>query len=142
MDKNFDVKFLNYGLEIILDNEDTIIFTLLYSQKYGISLFQEDKPLSGDISPDDIISNINEDEIIKEIFILDFGINILDVTGQRKYLPINIKKIKIFNNSNDNLFTIVGDLIKYNKETARKYNLDELHAYDYYISPIKIKKNF
>lgn len=136
-DKDFDIRFSGYGLELVLKNDDVLIFTLYYSNKYGVSLLAEDKPLEGDINPDEVINNINTEEIIKELFISEEGISTLDVTGTRKNLPINIKEVNVFDK--DSPFPLAGSIIKYNREIANKYGLNELYAYDYF--NINAKKN-
>ena len=130
--KNNGVKFPGYGVEIILKNDDALLFTLYYSKQYGVSLLVEDKPYEGNINPDEIMSNISEEEIIKEITILEKGISTLDAAGQRKKIPVNIKEIMIFENNRENAFTIAGSLVKYSKSLAEKYQLNEFLAYDYF----------
>lgn len=136
-EKDFDIRFSNYGLELVLKNDDVLLFTLYYSNKYGASLLMESMVLEGNINPDDIINNINTEEIIKEIFISEDGISTLDVTGIRKNLPINIKEINVFDK--DSPFPIMGNLVKYNREIAGKYELNEILAYDYF--NINARKN-
>lgn len=140
-DRILEVKYPNYGVEITLSNNDVLLFTLFYTEKYGISLLVEDRPLEELNSPDEIISNINEEEILKEIVILEYGIGTLDVKGQRKYLPVEVKKVQIFDNDRDNTFILAGDFVKYSKASAEKYELNQLYAYDFF-NKIKKKNNF
>lgn len=124
----FEVKYPNYGIEITLKNDDILLFTLYYSSKLGLCLLAEDTAFTGDMDPDEIIANISEEELLKEIVIFEDSISTLDINEQRKNLPIIIKEINIYDN---NIYKIAGNLVKYNQAVAEQYNLDKEYAYDY-----------
>lgn len=139
--KYFEVKYPNYGIEITLENGNILSFILYYSSKTGPYLLLEDTSPIKEIVPDKIISNISEEEKLKELFIFEKGISTLDINEQRRNLPIAIKKIKIYDNKS---FKIAGNLVKYNQLVAEKYGLDKEYAYDCSLKPKarERKRNF
>ena len=140
-DKYFEVKYPNYGIEITLKNDDILLFTLYYSSKTGPCLLVEDTSNIDEIDPDKIISNISEEEKLKELVIFEEGISTVDINEQRKNLPIMIKEIKIYDSK---AHGIAGNLVKYNQLVAEKYGLDKESAYDYNLKPKtrERKRNF
>ena len=139
--KNFEIKYPNYCIVITLKNDDVLMFSLLCSQKYGACLLVEDIPYTEDSTPDEVISNIKEEERLKEIVIFEKGISTIDVNGVRANLPIAVKEINIYDNDKSDNLRIAGNLVKYNTLVADKYELDEKYAYDY-IKPNIRKKKF
>ena len=140
-DKYFEVKFPNYGIEIILENDDILSFILYYSSKTRPYLLLEDTSPIKEIVPDKIISNISEERKLKELFIFEEGISTVDINEQIKNLPITIKKIKIYDNK---AFKIAGNLVKYNQLVAEKYGLEKEYACNYNSKPKmkERKRNF
>lgn len=140
-DKYFEVKYPNYGIEITLKNDDILLFTLYYSSKTGPCLLVEDTSNIDEIDPDKIISNISEEEKLKELVIFEEGISTVDINEQRKNLPIMIKEIKIYDSKTHG---IAGNLVKYNQLVAEKYGLYKEYAYDYNLKPNirQRKRNF
>ncbi len=140
-DKYFEVKYPNYGIEITLKNDDILLFTLYYSLKTGPCLLVEDTLNIDEYDPDKIISNISDEEKLKEIIIFEEGISTVDINEQRKNLPITIKEIKIYDSKTHG---IAGNLVKYNQLVAEKYDLDKESAYDYNLKPNvrQRKRNF
>ena len=92
-DKNFEIKYPHYCIEITLRNDDILMFSFLNSQKYGACLLVEDTPYMECSTPDEVIANTKEEERLKELVILEEGISTVDVNEQRKNLPIKIKEI-------------------------------------------------
>ena len=97
-DKNFEIKYPHYCIEITLRNDDILMFSFLNSQKYGACLLVEDTPYMECSTPDEVIANTKEEERLKELVILEEGISTVDVNEQRKNLPIKIKEINIYDN--------------------------------------------
>lgn len=139
-DKNFEIKYPHYCIEITLKNDDILMFSFLNSQKYGACLLVEDTPYMECSTPDEVIANTKEEERLKELVILEEGISTVDVNEQRKNLPIKIKEINIYDNDRNNGFTLAGNLVKYSVDMATKYGLNEKYAYDYVKPNIRQKK--
>lgn len=140
IEDSVEIKYPNYGVEITLDNEETLIFSLFYTPKYGTCLLLEDIPYGECVTPDELMANIKEEERLRELVILEDGISTLDVKGQRKNLPVMVKEINIFDNDKNNDFKIAGSLVKYSTKMASKYELDEELAYDY-VKPVYTRPN-
>lgn len=140
IEDSVEIKYPNYCVEITLDNEETLIFSLFYKPKYGTCLLLEDTPYGEYITPDELMANIKEEERLRELVILEDGISTLDVKGQRKNLPVIVKEINIYDNDKNNDFKIAGNLVKYSTKVASKYELDEELAYDY-VKPIYTRPN-
>ena len=90
-DKNFEIKYPHYCIEITLRNDDILMFSFLNSQKYGACLLVEDTPYMECSTPDEVIANTGEEERLKELVILEECISTVDVNEQRKNIPIKIK---------------------------------------------------
>lgn len=139
-DKNFEIKYPNYCIEITLMNDDVLMFSFLNSQKYGACLLVEDTPYIECSTPDEVIANTGEEERLKELVILEEGISTIDANGQKKNLPVMVKEINIYDNDRNNGFTLAGNLVKYNVDMATRYGLNEKLAYDYVKPNIKQRK--
>lgn len=139
-DKNFEIKYPHYCIEITLKNDDILMFSFLNNQKYGACLLVEDTPYMECSTPDEVIANTGEEERLKELVILEEGISTVDVNEQRKNLPIKIKEINIYDNDRNNGFTLAGNLVKYSVDMATRYGLNEKYAYDYVKPNIRQKK--
>ena len=139
-DKNFEIKYPHYCIEITLKNDDILMFSFLNSQKYGACLLVEDTPYIECNTPDEVIANTKEEERLKELVILEEGISTVDVNEQRKNLPIKITEINIYDNDRNNGFTLAGNLVKYSVDIATRYGLNEKYAYDYVKPNIRQRK--
>ena len=139
-DKNFEIKYPHYCIEITLKNDDILMFSFLNSQKYGACLLVEDTPYIECNTPDEVIANTKEEERLKELVILEEGISTVDVNEQRKNLPIKIKEINIYDTDRNNGFTLAGNLVKYSVDIATRYGLNEKYAYDYVKPNIRQRK--
>lgn len=139
-DKNLEVKYSNYYIEITLENDDVLIFSFLNSQKYGTCLLAEGITYIDYSTPDEIIASTKEEERLKELVILEEGISTVDVNEQRKNLQIKVKEVNIYDNDRNNGFTLAGNLVKYNVDVATKYGLIEKAAYDYIKPNIRKRK--
>ena len=139
-DKNFEIKYPHYCIEITLKNDDILMFSFLNSQKYGACLLVEDTPYIEFNTPDEVMANTKEEERLKELVILEEGISTVDVNEQRKNLPIKIKEINLYDNDRSNGFTLAGNLVKYSVDIATRYGLNEKYAFDYVKPNIRQRK--
>ena len=90
-EKYFEVKYPNYGIEITLKNDDILLFTLYYSSKTGPCLLVEDTSNIDEIDPDKIISNISDEEKLKEIIIFEEGPSTALILSNPILLPYTFK---------------------------------------------------
>ena len=139
-DKNFEIKYPHYCVEITLNNDDVLMFSFLNSQKYGNCLLVEDTPCIEYSTPDEVIANTKEEERLRELVILEDCISIVDVKEQRRNLLIRIKEVNIYDNDRSNGFTLAGNLVKYSVDMATRYGLNEKYAYDYVKPNIRQRK--
>ena len=140
MNNNIEIKYPNYCVIMTLKNDDILMFSLYCSERYGACLLVEDIPYDEFNTPDEIISSIGEEEILKELTIFDEGISTIDVNGMKANLPISVKEINIYDNDRNSKLRIAGNLVKYNCLVADKYGLDEKYAYDYVKPNIRQRK--
>lgn len=133
----FEIKYPSFCVELTLKNDDILLFTLYYSQEHGFCLLAEDEPCEDFTNPEELISNISKDSLIRELVIYEKSVNALDANGHDKVLPITVKEVKIYDNNRTNGFTIAGNLVKYNQFIAEKYGLNPELAYDYIKPNIK-----
>lgn len=139
-DKNFEIKYPHYCIEITLKNDDILMFSFLNSQKYGACLLVEDTPYIECSTSDEVIASTREEERLKRLFIHEEGISTIDVSGQRKNLPVIVKEVNIYDNDRNNGFTLAGNLVKYSVDIATRYGLNEKYAYDYVKPNIRQRK--
>lgn len=140
MNNGIEIKYPNYCVIMTLKNDDILMFSLYCSERYGACLMVEDIPYNEFNTPDEIISGVGEEEILKELTILEDGINTVDVNGKMANLPILVKEINIYDNEKYSKLRIAGNLVKYDRLVADKYELDEKYAYDYIKPNIRERK--
>lgn len=136
-----EIRFSNYYVEIILENDDNLIFALIYTKKNGFCLSFENGLLCDFDCPDDIISGIDENSLIRELTVFEDGIITTNVKGENNHFSFSIKSIDVFESigSQSSKIRISGNLLKYSKEVADLYGLDSNYAYDRSKAKTKIR---